>query len=27
MILYLRFNIIWHCAENLTYLDFHKAMN
>ncbi|MEH1798032.1 MAG: hypothetical protein V7L13_02465 [Nostoc sp.] len=21
------FNIIWHCAENLTYPDFHKAMN
>ncbi|MEH1891660.1 MAG: hypothetical protein V7K92_20125 [Nostoc sp.] len=20
-------NIIWHCAENLTYPDFHKAMN
>ncbi|MEH2239599.1 hypothetical protein [Nostoc sp.] len=21
------FNLIWHCAENLTYPDFHKAMN
>ncbi|WP_374108432.1 hypothetical protein [Nostoc sp. XA010] len=21
------FNIIWHCAQNLTYPDFHKAMN
>ncbi|MEH1855583.1 MAG: hypothetical protein V7L11_28850 [Nostoc sp.] len=21
------FNIIWHCAENLTYPDFHKAIN
>ncbi|MEH2166387.1 MAG: hypothetical protein V7K41_06890 [Nostoc sp.] len=21
------FNIIWHCAENLTYPDFYKAMN
>ncbi len=21
------FNIIWHCAENLTYPDFQKAMN
>ncbi len=21
------FYIIWHCAENLTYPDFHKAMN
>ncbi|WP_442942030.1 hypothetical protein [Nostoc sp.] len=21
------FNIIWYCAENLTYPDFYKAMN
>ncbi|WP_442949794.1 hypothetical protein [Nostoc sp.] len=21
------FNIIWHCAQNLTYPDFHKAIN
>ncbi|MEH2037166.1 hypothetical protein [Nostoc sp.] len=21
------FNIIWHCAENMTYPDFHKAIN
>ncbi|WP_459195296.1 hypothetical protein [Nostoc sp. FACHB-892] len=21
------FNIIWHCAGNLTYPDFYKAMN
>ncbi|WP_375452931.1 hypothetical protein [uncultured Nostoc sp.] len=21
------FNIIWHCAENLTYPDFYKAIN
>ncbi len=21
------FSIIWHCAENLTYPDFHKAIN
>ncbi|MEJ6480438.1 HEAT repeat domain-containing protein [Nostoc punctiforme UO1] len=21
------FNIIWHCAENLTYPEFHKAIN
>ncbi|WP_375510321.1 hypothetical protein [uncultured Nostoc sp.] len=21
------FNIIWHCAENLTYQDFYKAIN
>ncbi|MEH1965080.1 HEAT repeat domain-containing protein [Nostoc sp.] len=21
------FNIIWHCAQNLTYPDFYKAMN
>jgi HEAT repeat protein len=21
------FNIIWHCAENMTYPDFYKAMN
>lgn len=21
------FNIIWHCAENLTYPDFHKAIH
>ncbi|WP_442939668.1 hypothetical protein [Nostoc sp.] len=21
------FNIIWHCAKNLTYPDFHKAIN
>ncbi|WP_442944209.1 hypothetical protein [Nostoc sp.] len=21
------FNLIWHCAENLTYPDFYKAIN